>query len=103
MKRLEELRKAENLLKRVLEDKASLPTALDQWSSKKDSVDHNLLESVRWQLVYISNDEDIRSKEPAYETAQYEELRRLYDKIQEQIASIEKNEPPNAGEMPTQR
>ena len=85
MERLEALKKAAELLEKVLENKASLPEALDQWP-QGDPDDRRWLESAKWQLVYISNDEDIRSKEPSYEKAQFEELRRLYGTIQERIS-----------------
>ncbi len=87
MERLEALRKAEELLKRVLEDKANLLTALDQWPTG-DPADRKLLENANWHLVYIDNDTDIRSNEPGYEKAQFEELLRLCGKIQERIKSL---------------
>ncbi|MCE0496752.1 MAG: hypothetical protein LV481_02225 [Methylacidiphilales bacterium] len=87
MERLEALKKAEELLDKVLKDKANLEMALDQWPEAGRD-DYRWLESAKWQLVYIYNDEDIRSKEPSYEKAQFEKLWRIYRTIQERIKSI---------------
>jgi hypothetical protein len=88
MTRLETLEKAAELVERVLQDLTNLNAALDQWP-KEDPADHSLLESTKWQLTYIDNDEDIRSKEPDYEKRQLEYLRFLCEKIRERIKSVE--------------
>jgi hypothetical protein len=88
MKRLEALKKAKELLEKVLENKANLEMALDQWP-EAGSEDYKWLENAKWQLVYIYNDADIRSREPSYEEAQFEKLRRIYKTIQERIKSVE--------------
>lgn len=88
MERLESLKKAEELLEKVLKDKANLEMALDQWPEAGRD-DYRWLENAKWQLVYIYNDADIRSKEPGYEEAQFEKLRGIRTTIQERIKSIE--------------
>jgi hypothetical protein len=90
MKRLEELKKAEKALGEALRDRTKLETALDQWP-EGDRAGYSLLDSAKWQLTFIYNDADIRSKEPEYEQAQFEKLRFIYSKIQDRIKSLEQS------------
>ncbi len=88
MNRLQALHKADQLATSVLEDLSNLTRALEEWP-QPNSTDHNLLESVRWQITYIYNDADIRAKEPDYEKAQLEQLRCLKNLIVERLHNLD--------------
>ena len=91
MSRLETLKRAHELAGLVLKDLANLKTALDQWP-KSYPEDRSLLEGTDWQLMYINNDADIRSREPEYEKKQLEYLQLLCARINERIEQVEKSQ-----------
>jgi len=91
MTRLETLKEAQALVDLVLQDLINLKTALDRWP-KSYPEDHSLLEGTEWQLMYINNDADIRSREPDYEKKQLEYLRVLHGRIHERIKLVEEKE-----------
>lgn len=65
MERQEKLRRAKELVETVLKDRTTVPQALDNWPEEA-GIDGKLFDTVRWQLVYIQNDEDIIHREPEY-------------------------------------
>lgn len=65
------------LLERVLSKRITAAHAL-QILPSTSGPDAKLLETVRWQLVYMQNDSDIFAKDRAYEKTMFQTLESLY-------------------------
>ena len=97
MDRITQLKKSEELVEAVLKDKSFVDQALEQWPEAVADADHKVLENARWHLVYISNDDDIIQREPAYEEKMMQPLQEIKDDLSARIDSAERDDANRGG------
>jgi hypothetical protein len=70
-----------DLLSKVLDGRMSSADALEAWPNIDDPTDDRLMKNAWHSLYHFDTDEDIRSKEPAYETRQRAALQGILDEL----------------------
>jgi hypothetical protein len=86
MDRLTNLRRVKELLELALADFTAIPQVLENWPDDM-GIDGRLFDNLRWQLVYLQNDEDIMQHEPEYRDRMLKLLRSLHGEVCERVRS----------------